>query len=59
MDLIEQFNKIKNKQKSQFQPGYIDRIFEIHTNYEKDEKGDIPVIIKLEPEEKKKKRSIN
>ncbi len=56
---MQRCNKIKNKQKSQFQPGYIDRIFEIHTNYEKDEKGDIPVIIKLEPEEKKKKRSIN
>ena len=59
MDLIDQFNKIKNKQKSIYQPGHIERIFEIHANNEKDEKGDIPVIIKLEPEEKKKRRSIN
>tara|TARA_Y100000768_G_scaffold45744_1_gene29886 strand:+ start:1926 stop:2093 length:168 start_codon:yes stop_codon:yes gene_type:complete len=36
----------------------IERIFEINENYEKDESGKIPVIIKVEPEEKRK-RSLN
>lgn len=59
MDLLEQLENVKSKNKSIYQPGSIERIFEVHENNEKDEKGDIPVIIKLEPEEKKKKRSIN
>jgi hypothetical protein len=59
MDLLEQLERIKSKKKSIYQPGYVDRIFEIHINNEKDESGQIPIIIKLEPEEKKKKKSIN
>jgi hypothetical protein len=59
MNLLEQFERIKSKQKSIYQPGYVQRIFEIHANNEKDESGQIPIIIKLESEEKKKKRSIN
>ncbi len=59
MNLLEQFERIKSRQKSIYQPGYFERIFEIHNNNEKDESGQIPIIIKLEPEEKKKKRSIN
>lgn len=59
MNLLEQFERIKLKKKSIYGPGYIEKIFEIHANNEKDESGQIPIIIKLEPEEKKKKRSIN
>jgi hypothetical protein len=59
MDLLEQFECVKSKNKSIYQPGSIERIFELHKNNEKNEKGEIPVIIKLEPEENKKKRSIN
>ena len=61
MHLVEQWNILKNKtkNKSKLQPGHVDKLFEVHENNEKDEQGDIPVIIKPIVEEKKKKKSIN
>ena len=59
MDLIEKWNILKNKNKSNLQAGYIDKIFEIHENNQKDESGFLPIIIKPTLEEKKKKRSLN
>ena len=40
-------------------PGSVWRIFEYHERCGKNEDGTTPVCIKLEPEEKKKKKSIN
>ena len=61
MYLVEQWENLKKKtkNKSELQPGYVDKLFEVHKNNEKDERGDIPVIIKPTVEEKKIKKSIN
>ena len=48
--------KVKKKQNFKSTPGSAEIIHEIHLNYEKDESGWIPVIIKPDPEEVKKKR---
>jgi len=58
MFLAEQANKLKKKPTYISAPGTIDRIFETHKNLEKDGSGRIPVIIKLEPEEKKRRNPL-
>jgi hypothetical protein len=49
---------MRKKQKYINPPGTPDIIFEIHEKNELDESGNKPIIIKLEPEEKKKKQSL-
>lgn len=59
MNLLDRINIVKNKKNFKTESGTIFRIFEIYENSFKNESGFIPVIIKLEPEEKKLKKSIN
>ena len=60
MNLLEQFEIIKKQiKKSNYAPGSVGRIFEYHEIMRCNESGELPEFIKLEPEEKKKKRSIN
>ena len=60
MNLLEKFELIKNKQtKYNSRPGTVYRVFEICEEYEKDESGFKPVIVKPEIEEKKIKKSLN
>ena len=58
MDLVQQFELLKNKKKYINSPGTVDIIFEIHEHNEKDERGVIPVIITPTIEEKKKTKSL-
>ena len=58
LDLIQQFELIKKKPLSKYMPGSVECIFEYHEKCGKNEDGTIPVCIKLEPEEKKKKKGI-
>ena len=59
MNLLDKWDIIKNRKHSNLRPGYVEKIFEIHENNQKDESGFLPIIIKPTIEEKKKKRSIN
>jgi len=59
MDLVEQSNRLLKKKKSKLQPGYVDKLFEVHENNAKDEQNILPVFIKPTVEEKKIKKSIN
>ena len=58
--MLERFELIKkNIIPSKYAPGSVEKIFEYNQRCERNLDGTLPVIIKLEPEEKKKKRSIN
>ena len=59
MFLMELHERIKKKPDSELIPGYVDKVFVYYNKTARDESGYLPVIIKLEPEEKKKKKSIN
>ena len=60
MYLIEIFDRIKkNLIFSQYQAGSIERIFEYNERAGKNRDGTIVKIIKLEPEEKTTRKSIN
>ena len=59
MFLMDLHERLKKKPDSEFRPGYIDKVFEYYNKKAKDESGYLPVFIKPELEEKKKKRSIN
>ena len=59
MSLIDNFEKLKNKKKFRSNSGTVDIIFDINANYEKDESGYKPIIIKPIIEENKKKKSLN
>lgn len=59
MDIVKLFEIIQKRPPSKFQPGTVERVFEIHERLSKDASGFTPVIIKPTPEEKKQKRSIN
>ena len=52
MNLLDRLNIVKNKKIFKTEPGTVFRIFEIYEDSFKNESGFIPVIIKLEPEEK-------
>mgnify|MGYP001290940587 FL=1 len=58
-DLIERLNNIKKKPKSEYSPGYVDRVFEYHIKAGKNYDNSDPVFIKPEPVESKKKNFIN
>lgn len=59
MDIVKQFEKMQKRPRSKFQPGTVQRVFEIYERSGLDASGFAPVIIKPTPEEKKQKRSIN
>lgn len=59
MDLLSRFAEITKRKKSIYPPGSVYRIFELYENESKDFQGNPIVCIKLEPEEQKKKKSIN
>ena len=59
MGLIEEAEAIKKKWVSNYAPGSIERIFEYNEKCSRDESGMLPVIIKPDPVESKKKKSIN
>ena len=59
MTLIEEAEAIFKKTVSNYAPGSVERVFEYNEKCSRDESGHIPVIIKPEPEESRKKKSIN
>lgn len=59
MDLLSSVEKIKNRPTYQSPIANVDRVFEYYNRTERDESGRLPEIIKLTPEEKKQKKSIN
>jgi hypothetical protein len=59
LDLIKRFELIKKNSYSQYKPGSVENVFLYHEKCGKNEDGTIPICIKFEPEEKKKKKSIN
>jgi hypothetical protein len=59
LDLIDRLEIIKKKPVSQYMPGSVERVFEYHEKYGKNEDGTNPLIIKADPIELKKKKSIN
>ena len=59
MDLLSSVEKIKNRPAYQSPIANVNRVFEYYERSGKNEDGTTPVIIKLEPEEQKKKKSIN
>ena len=56
---MELHERLKKQPSSKFQHGMIERIFEYNEKCAKDASGMLPVIVKVEPEEKKKRKSIN
>jgi hypothetical protein len=60
LDLLKRMELIKNKGiNSNYAPGSVEKVFEYNERCELNEHGSRPVIIKPEPEEKKKNKSIN
>jgi len=59
LDLIKRFELIQKQYNLPYMSGDVNNIFVYHENSGKNEDGSIPFIIKLEQEEKKKKKSIN
>lgn len=52
--LMEDHPRLKTRTKFTTAPGTVDRIFELHEKYGKNEFGEIPVIVKKQEETKKK-----
>ena len=59
MGLIEEAELLRKKQKSKYTPGSVEKIFEYNEKCSRDESGTLPVIVKPDPVESKKKKSIN
>ena len=59
LDLIKRFELIQKKEILPFMPGSIENIFIYNEKCGKNEDGTIPVIVRPEVEEKKKKKAIN
>ena len=59
MDIIKQFEQMQKRGERVYVSGSIENVFRLHERNGRDESGQVPVIIKPEPEEKKKSRSIN
>ena len=56
---MQRLELIKKKPISKYMPGSVECVFEYHEKCGKNEDGTIPVIIKPDPVELKKKKSIN
>ena len=59
MDIVKQFEQMQKRGERIYQSGSIEHVFRLHERNGRDESGQVPVIIKPEPEEKRKSRSIN
>lgn len=59
MDLHERLKILTKKSKSIYPAGSVYRVFELYEKEGKDYQGNPITWIKLEPEERKKKKSIN
>ena len=57
--LTENIERLKSKTKMETQPGTIYRVFETHMNNEKDESGQIPIIVRKEEDNTVKKKKLN
>ena len=57
-DLMTKFEALKSKKQYPYFSGSIDNVFYYDGEMKKHEDGTLPVCIKLEPEEKKKKKSL-
>jgi hypothetical protein len=58
-DIIARFEALRNKKLPPYFSGSIYNVFYLYEKMAKNEDGSLPICIKLEPEEKKKKKSIN
>ena len=52
--LMEDHQRLMTRPEFKTAPGTVDRIFELHEKYGKNESGEIPVVVKKEEETKKK-----
>tara|TARA_Y100000389_G_C17325238_1_gene445205 strand:+ start:562 stop:744 length:183 start_codon:yes stop_codon:yes gene_type:complete len=59
VDLIHRFEQIKKKPISPYMSGHVINVFLYNDKCSKNEDGSIPVIIRPDPVESKKKKSIN
>ena len=59
MDIVKQFEQMQKRNKRVYPSGSIEHVFWLHERNGCDESGQVPVIIKPEPKEKRKSRSIN
>ena len=59
VDLMEQLELIKKRSKSKYMPGSIEHVFQYHEKCNKNAHGIIPIFIKPDPIETKKKKTIN
>ena len=59
LDLMQHLELIKKRSVSKYAPGTVECVFEYHEKCGKNEDGTIPVCIKPDPIESKKKKSIN
>lgn len=57
-DLVSQFEDLKNKKNYPYMSGSIDNVFYYYEKTGKHEDGSIPIIIKPDPVESKKKKSL-
>ena len=57
MDIIKQFENMQKRGERVYASGSIENVFMLHERNGRDESGQVPVIIKPEPEETKKSRS--
>ena len=58
MFLIELHERIKSRKNYKTSSGCVERIFEINERRQKNESGEIPVYIKITPEEKLNKMKL-
>ena len=59
LDLMQRLELIKKKNVSKYAPGSLERVFEYHEKCGKNEYGELPIIIKIDPVESKKKKGLN
>lgn len=58
MDIIKQFEQMQKRSQRTYLSGSIEHVFRLQERSGRDESGQVPVIIKPEPEEKRKSRSM-
>ena len=56
MNIIERMELIKKKPVSIYLPGSVERVFEYNEKCSRNESGELPVFIKPDPVEQKKKK---
>tara|TARA_B000000557_G_scaffold235424_1_gene211149 strand:- start:36 stop:218 length:183 start_codon:yes stop_codon:yes gene_type:complete len=58
MNLLELHERLKKKSNLKCKPGSVENIYEYNERSMRDKSGQLPIIIKPDPEEKKKKKSM-